>query len=544
MRLIIKSNITNHRMKVGEVFDFGRWSPFGDKLRSSNGYQISLVDIQPFPFVFKVKENFDKYNIGDIYFLNGILTNKIMGKLDPIVLPSYKHVIPDDVKDGTYVRIKTASCELEGIFYSSDKTFYILNNEKGHPSDDANYKFKRVFLNKSLLSMEIKVGIENCIRCDSVLGNGSESGMCQVCNSNLKKCASCRIPEDIHNPFTLGFCELCKIENLINCSCGEWARHSDMINFEGGVGCKKCIKKISDLCSQCSKTIKKGLEGGLCQRCSGCDIQNHDYKPNPHFFGKGHVFMGIELEVESTRDRTPMQRVAKKPWNYLKQDGSIRTGFEIVSHPLSYEWVYENDTMIKDYLGSLIKSGARSFDTDSCGIHIHLSKREENGDEMTDEHFYNLLKIVYSNPTFILAISQRKKEELDTWAKVFPGSGSSYEENQHAIRMMAKGKFYSKGKYHAVNVTEKTMEFRIFKGTLHFMSFMKNFDFVHAIYMYSKNCTDTSAKGFVDWVNEQKGYIYLKAFMLEKKAIIEKSVGCKPIEGAIPQIEYHKSLFY
>ena len=72
---------------------------------------------------------------------------------------------------------------------------------------------------------------------------------------------------------------------------------------------------------------------------------SYDYKPRPVFHGTGPLFLGPEIEIETPYDRycdcADIATGRLGDLGYLKEDGSIGDGFEIVTHPMSYEWAIE-----------------------------------------------------------------------------------------------------------------------------------------------------------------------------------------------------------
>ncbi len=75
-------------------------------------------------------------------------------------------------------------------------------------------------------------------------------------------------------------------------------------------------------------------------------INEYSYKPKPIFFGKGSgLYLGSELEIETGSfmpecARTVSAHLGRRA--YMKFDGSISSGFEIVTHPMTFAWVAEH----------------------------------------------------------------------------------------------------------------------------------------------------------------------------------------------------------
>jgi hypothetical protein len=209
-------------------------------------------------------------------------------------------------------------------------------------------------------------------------------------------------------------------------------------------------------------------------------VHTYDYIPKPKFYKEDNEYMnllyfGIELEMEcygndkyKLADRFP-------EFVYIKNDGSLDNGFEIVSHPMSYRWLMNHKSDWQTML-DLRKEGWRSFNTETCGMHIHLSKIA-----FGNHHLYKFMKLFYGNPDFILKISQRdSKSRLKRW--------SSVNLTEKAVRCRAKEKqtYNHDDRYTAVNLNRlETVEVRVFRGTLLAESFWKNIEFVKAAYEFS-----------------------------------------------------------
>ena len=153
---------------------------------------------------------------------------------------------------------------------------------------------------------------------------------------------------------------------------------------------------------------------------------------------------------------------------YLKHDGSLSCGFEIVSHPCSLEY-HSKEFNWQEIMRICREGTLYSHDTSTCGLHIHLS-RLFFGDtqEIQDLHISKLLilisKFYYSH---ILKFSRRKQGELH-WCE---NPSMEYDNTDNEITIVDKMKqCKSKGRYLAVNLqNQNTVEFRLFKGTLKFM---------------------------------------------------------------------------
>jgi hypothetical protein len=139
-------------------------------------------------------------------------------------------------------------------------------------------------------------------------------------------------------------------------------------------------------------------------------IHDYYYRPTPVFHGDGPTFMGFELEMETGPDREQSTgralldvfdtNTSTRDLAYLKHDGSISYGFEMVTHPMSYNWAIDNFPF--DVLD--VAKGRRARAADNCGLHIHVNR---NGFS-SPTHTYRWLKFIYRNEPGVTAIARRR----------------------------------------------------------------------------------------------------------------------------------------
>jgi hypothetical protein len=253
-------------------------------------------------------------------------------------------------------------------------------------------------------------------------------------------------------------------------------------------------------------------------------IESYSYTPHLEFKGKKdysstNPFFGFELEVECPDDnRNDMASYLNDVYNYaenylyFKEDGSLDNGVEIVSHPATMS---EHLKRLKesDFI-ELSKLGAKSFDTKTCGLHFHISK-----EFMTDAHKvrFGLLFAMLREPFEVLA--QRK---ASTYAKF---------KSKNLARSQYKK---SDERYEAVNWTnKKTVEIRMFKGTLKFSTFIASMQLCHAAYLFTHSRHSLACKmttqdiwlRFIAWIAKKpEAYKELLAYIEHKKERINKAL--------------------
>ena len=240
-------------------------------------------------------------------------------------------------------------------------------------------------------------------------------------------------------------------------------------------------------------------------------INSYSYRPSMKFCSLSNdnsnaPFFGIELEVERKNSNGLKHKymagmIQHEHW-YFKTDGSLTDGFEIVTHPMTFNYIQQSEKTFTDSLKLLVENGYNSYDANTCGMHIHISKNN-----FTTWHLYRFLKFFVENKEFIIAISQRKMEKLKKWANI-------EDDNDTSLIYKAKKKDGNNQRYVAINLQNKaTLEIRIFRGTLNINSFMKNIEFAHSLFMYTKENKDISLDGFKGYIETSCDYSNLKKFI-------------------------------
>lgn len=195
--------------------------------------------------------------------------------------------------------------------------------------------------------------------------------------------------------------------------------------------------------------------------------------------------IGFELEVENTRgsySNNDLARFAKNNYPVIcSRDSSIEDGFEIVSHPLSYNYIVENKDKLKYMLEELSNRGCESHNPGTCGLHFHIT--HPHNDDIIDR----IILIMETYKQEIIAFSRRTSSQIENWCKFL----SDVKENDDckSLYFIKKNK-NTLTRYMALNLTNyNTIEFRIFRGTLKFDTFMASVELVNNIVTL---CSDLS----------------------------------------------------
>lgn len=329
---------------------------------------------------------------------------------------------------------------------------------------------------------------------------------CQSCSQRV--CVSqvhrtTRVTEE--SPYWEG-CSGC-FANMLNSGkirCCHWCG-GDYLDSEifvadsGHITCNHCEDDIYT-CDDC---------GDLYDRRRG----NHyhkvvmDYcdKPRAKFYPDGNqpYYLGYELEVEIPEEDDKYEHaeallrqvngsVVNHKYLYLKEDGSLDGGFEIVTHPFTLEFHQQFDF---SFLQSLMNAGATSWDTETCGFHVHISRSafhaftQDGRIRYSKAHELRFHTLMYSNRDYFEQFAGRVSEH---YAPFSPEDDYDWKLPEHMRRKVNK---QERSRFQAINITnEKTIEVRIFRGTLSKERVLGNLEMVHACVEYTRNLNESVAK--------------------------------------------------
>jgi hypothetical protein len=334
---------------------------------------------------------------------------------------------------------------------------------------------------------------------------------CALCMTTCIECAT-SIPRSEANPVVGGgyVCRDCRHTFLECYSCGlyvsegehytvENARTRDLIDI-----CRECFANSTYRCPDCEGTFL----GRRCPDCSG-DVLPYDFRPcfKPRLASgemEARYYLGFEVEVEGGQS-VPH---GMPQWVYCKSDGSLNDGFEVVSQPLSPKWIREHHDEVTTMLATLRNHSFESYDTDTCGMHVHVSRTAFDG----TFHLLKFLELFYRWPSWTLIISQREEENLQHWAN----TGASMEDVYRKAKIKANA---HEDRYTAVNLeNDATFEVRVFRGTLSNVAFLKNLQYVEAAVEFTRDASrkKVTPREFRRWVvTKRKLYPELIAWLSE-----------------------------
>jgi len=212
--------------------------------------------------------------------------------------------------------------------------------------------------------------------------------------------------------------------------------------------------------------------------------------------------MGFELEVESRRntsryDGAQMAQDTLDNHAYMKSDASLNDGFELVTHP--HTLAYYQQDFEWEVLSKLRRSGFRSWDTTTCGLHVHVSRTAFGGTISYDTSASEILRMQAHQLRFMKLIYDNERQV----SRIAGRSSSSYASFSDKGRLVPKVKHGNseRGHFSAVNVENyATLEIRVFKGSLRKERILSALEFVSASVEYTRNLKVTGTNTALSWL--------------------------------------------
>lgn len=260
----------------------------------------------------------------------------------------------------------------------------------------------------------------------------------------------------------------------------------------------KAFKRIKNdkphiILTSTKETKENFVKLSASQKNAMYNVNSYNYSPSEMvFLGEGAPYLGAEIELggcssyRSTVHPSMITSVITKnnPHMYVMHDGSVDYGFEMATVPATLE--SHMDTKLFDYKNGFKVAKALGFtagNNDSCGLHVHVSKSYFSNPSIA---FLLMNAFLGENWLNVVRFTRRSSERLNRWA-----SPSFTRELMHYITTSDRSATLNttmyntlvgagNSKYVALNYYKPhTMEFRIFRGTLNYRTYMATLQFVH-----------------------------------------------------------------
>lgn len=265
---------------------------------------------------------------------------------------------------------------------------------------------------------------------------------------------------------------------------------------------------------------------------------------------KTPLLLGLELEVELKSDSMDKEAVALewmkmlgfintsgKKYRYcaVERDGSVPLGFEMVT---SYTGLDVHAKALEPLKASPFKGKLRSHDTTTCGLHVHIDRAG-----ITPFHADKLNFFVNDkqNRNLVLAVARRYgserycmiKEEhaLDSdaakmgrYVQQLKEQAYSHNKKNQIARIHAREIITAanSGRYQAINFTpDKTIEFRVYRGSLKYETIMSCLEFTRAAWMFSYTYSraEMTTEKFLEFIckpENRKDTLFLRPYLTAK----------------------------
>lgn len=171
---------------------------------------------------------------------------------------------------------------------------------------------------------------------------------------------------------------------------------------------------------------------------------------------------------------------------FFERDGSIGTGFELITQPAGLD--VHAEKFGKFLQDKEMKRGMRSHEGGACGFHVHVGR-----EFLTQGQIYRIQSFLNDvrNEHLIKKIARRYQ--------------SGYSKFKHEMAKFSPHGKATGDRYEALNVTgDKTVEFRLFRGSLRYESIMAALEFVNAILDFctpgATSFADFNALGFKKFI--------------------------------------------
>lgn len=250
---------------------------------------------------------------------------------------------------------------------------------------------------------------------------------------------------------------------------------------------------------------------------------NPQHIPSEYDNRKPRVLMGLELECEikdghdredkaiEVLDAIGTYKDGDKRYTYceLERDGSLNYGFEIVSGFTGLDVHRKQLEFFKNQW-----DGVKSHNTSTCGLHVHVCKSS-----MT---LYHAAKLVFfindeKNHSLIKALARRTES---SYARIKNKSNIVWLKNARQTRNPLNN--LNGDRYEALNFqNDKTIEFRLFKGTLKYETIQSCLEFSFLSWHFTRDASiqNLTIPKFLEFINKPENRndsIYLREYLKNK----------------------------
>ena len=237
------------------------------------------------------------------------------------------------------------------------------------------------------------------------------------------------------------------------------------------------------------------------------------------------VLLGLELEMEINNEYSRNEKAGElleaigerddgQQYALIEGDGSLNRGFELVT---AYTGLDVHAAQLAFFKGGF--RGAKSHNTSTCGLHVHVCKSD-----MTMLHAAKMILFINdtNNQALVKAIARRDasgyaklqdKSADKSWLRDALRCGDTKARQLRNI---------NSDRYEALNFqNDKTIEFRLFKGTLKYQTIMACLEFAFITWFFARDTSQQqlNTENFLQYIcleNNRRDTPHLRAYLLDK----------------------------
>lgn len=381
---------------------------------------------------------------------------------------------------------------------------YIVCQKCGYISNDID-EYGKIHSDYFCIDCMHDKGYERCVDCgewtdDYIVTEDTNEVYCDNCRESLFYCGECdNWYSNTTNYYITGYGDICEncyeageFDYCDNCECNYCT--NDMIYTD----------EHGYVCEDCYNEIEHNTNGQILPYHG---FNNWQEKIATNEKKQPKIFIGTELEVNSTSESQEiLNYITTNIPVVLERDSSVN-GFEIISQPMSIKYIKENESKFKKVFEYLTSQGYKSHDTNCCGLHIHVTRP-------SDEVIDRILFIMETYKNELIQFSRRANGNLNQWSQ-FLSDYSGKHEQMKSLEFLKQVKNENSGtRYMALNLcNNKTIEFRIFRGTLRFETYMASIELVYNLVSACMDLKKPLSEITWEYINRTK---YAKKYIQER----------------------------
>jgi hypothetical protein len=212
----------------------------------------------------------------------------------------------------------------------------------------------------------------------------------------------------------------------------------------------------------------------------------------------------------------------------VKHDGSLSDGLELVSHPCTLDY-HMKLLPWHEICRKAVEMGYTSHNAGTAGLHVHVSRSAFGNTYQEQEAVIaRILFFVEAHFNEMLRFSRRTESQLNKWAARYGFKDRPKDILEHA-------KNSNLGRYTAINIQPyDTLEFRIFRGSLKYQSFIAALQITYEICRAALSMSDDEFRAmswgeFVLKIDQEKfpeliEYLKIRRLYVNEEIIAEEEV--------------------